>query len=86
MGLEGIRRRAGPGRLGAQVVAHLGAHLADLLAQLRQVLCAPQHLRPHAFKRAAHILAADQYPRPHQGLMLPGPGLVFLIAGKGPRS
>ncbi len=88
--LEVERRRrlerigAGTGRRspGAQVIAHLGAHLADLLAQLRQVPLTPQHLGADVLERVAHILAAHQHPSADQGLMLPGPGFILLIALK----
>ncbi|MNI41559.1 hypothetical protein D3C73_958160 [compost metagenome] len=84
-GLEGIRRGAGPGALAAQVVAHLGAHLADLLAQGGQVPGFPQNGRTNLLERLTHIRTAHQHPRPHQGLVLPGPGFVFLIPGEGPQ-
>ena len=81
--LEGVFCGSGSGNPGAQVVAHLGAHLADLLAQGRQIPLAAQHTGTHLLKRRPHLLAAHQHASTHQCLMLPGPGFVFLIALKG---
>lgn len=43
-GLEGIGRGAGKGGLGAEVVAHLGAHLTHFAAQLAQIAGLPRTL------------------------------------------
>ncbi|MNE78439.1 hypothetical protein D3C80_1748450 [compost metagenome] len=82
-GIEGVGRRPGGAELGAEVVAHLGAHLADLGLQLGQVARLAENACTHGLERRTHLRATDQHPGANQGLMLPGPGFVLLVTLKG---
>ncbi|MCY1177372.1 hypothetical protein D9M71_208950 [compost metagenome] len=78
-GLEGIGSSAGSGFASAEVIAHLGAHLAHLGSQLGQIALAAEHRQAHLFEGCGHPRRSHQHPRTHQRLVLPGPGLVLLI-------
>src|SRR5690606_41356502 len=64
---------AGLGGTRPQVVAHLRAHLADLLAQRLHVALPAEHFGTNPLEIIRQLRTAHQHPRTHQRLMLPGP-------------
>src|SRR5690606_23077738 len=81
--LERSVGHTGLGYAGAEVVAHLRPHVADLAAQALKITLSSQHRSSHTLEILRQQWAANQHPRPHQRLVFPGPGFFALIALKG---
>ena len=67
-------------RAGPEVVAHLRAHVADFATQRIQITLTTEHTGAHPFEVGSQLRTANQHPRTHQRLVLPGPGILFLVS------
>src|SRR3546814_459870 len=70
-------------RAGPEVVAHLRAHVADFATQRIQITFTTEHTGAHPFEVGGQLRTANQHPRTHQRLVLPGPGFLTLVALEG---
>ena len=59
------------------------ARISLTSAQFVQLARLAQHPGAHVLERRRDLLAAHQHSRPHQSLVLPGPGLALLVALEG---
>ena len=66
-----------------QALAHLGAHLPHLGAQLLRVALPAEDVPADLGEAREQAAIASQRPGAHQGLVLPGPGLAGLVVGEG---